>query len=739
MRKNSPPIRDLVLVGAGHAHVQVVKMLAMNGPPDLRVTLISESPTAFYSGMLPGCVAGLYTPQDIQIELRPLARWAGARFIEARVTGIDWKAKLVRFDDRPNLEYDALSINVGSTTRGHEIPGVREHALMTRPINKLLGKLEDFEKSFTSGTPPAVVVVGGGAAGFELSCGLHARFNARYGGCQITLVDSSAELLSERGRRTSALGRKTFTEKGITAILNVEAKRADAGKLELSDGCVLQFDLLVWATGGAPAALTKSTGLSTDARGFIKVRRTLQTESSPDVFAAGDCVQLEGHPELPKSGVYAVREGPYLANNIVAHLRGEPLEDYVPQRGFLALLMTGDKSAIASWKGLAARGKWVWRWKDYIDQRFMDMFVPQFINGEAMHSGAPLEQEPRDPNELVRCAGCGGKVGGTVLSKVLKTLNLRKHDRVHVGLDAPDDAAILKIPEGRELVQTVDHFRAFLEDPYQVARIATVHAASDIFAMGGRPDTVLAFATLPHANDELVARDLAVVMAGIVRETHALGAALVGGHTDEGEELSVGLVFNGLVDPQKILTKGGLRAGDRLILTKALGTGTILAAEMRMLPVGAAVTAAAASMLKSNGAAAEILIRHGVRALTDVTGFGLAVHLSEMLEASGLSAALDLKRVPLLTGAQWCFDQGVNSSLHSSNRRHLFHRWTVTGDGQRGAEVLYDPQTSGGLIAGVAESSVKAVLAELHAAGYTEAVDIGEVVAGERTLTVRQD
>jgi selenide,water dikinase len=737
MHRNSPPIRDLVLVGAGHAHVQVVKMLAMSGPPDLRVTLISEGPTAFYSGMLPGCVAGLYTPQDIQIELRPLARWAGARFIEARVTGLDWKAKVVRFEDRPDLAYDVVSINAGSTTRGHDIPGVREHALMTRPINKLLGRLEEFEKNFDAGKRPAVVVVGGGAAGFELACGLHARFNARYGGCQITLVDSSSEILAERGRRTSALGRKTLKEKGITAIVGAEARRAEAHQLELKDGRALPFDLLVWATGGAPAALAASTGLATDAQGFIKVRRTLQSESAPEVFAAGDCVTLEGHPDLPKSGVYAVREGPYLANNIVALLRGEPLENYVPQRGFLALLMTGDRSAIASWKGLAARGNWVWRWKDYIDQRFMDMFVPQFINGPAMHSGAPLEQEPPDPNETVRCAGCGGKVGGTVLSKVLSTLQLRKHERVHVGLDTPDDAAILKIPEGRELVQTVDHFRAFLEDPYLVARIATVHAASDIFAMGGRPDTVLAFATLPRGSDDLVARDLGAVMAGIVHETHALGAALVGGHTDEGDELSVGLVFNGLIDPQKILTKGGLRAGDRLILTKPLGTGTILAAEMRMLPVGTATAAAIASMLKSNSAAVEILIRNGVRALTDVTGFGLAVHLSEMLEASELSASLELAKLPLLPGAQWCFDQGVNSSLHSSNRRHLFHRWTVTGDTQRGAEILYDPQTSGGLIAGVQEPSVKAVLAELHAAGYTDAVDIGEVVAGERTLTIR--
>ena len=737
MRTSLTPIRDLVLVGGGHAHVQVVKMLAMDGPPDLRVTLVSEYPTAFYSGMLPGCVAELYQPRDIQIELRPLARWAGARFIEARVSGIDWREKIVRFDDRPDLAYDVLSLNVGSTTRGSDVPGVSEHALTTRPINELLMKLEKFEQSFGRAKKPEVVVVGGGAAGFELACGLHARFNKRFGGCHITLVDSSADILMERGARTTALGRKTFKEKNIDAIVNVSAKSASAHALELSDGRTLPFDLLVWATGGAPATLAARTGLAVNDKGFIKVRRTLQTESSPDVFAAGDCVQLDGYPDLPKSGVYAVREGPYLAHNIRAHLRGEALDEYVPQRNFLALLMTGDKSAIGSRNGLALRGKFVWRYKDYIDQRFMDMFVPQFIEQQPMHSGLPINKEPPNPNEAVRCAGCGGKVGGTVLSKVLGKLELRTHARVRVGLDKPDDAAVLQIPQGQELVQTVDHFRAFLEDPYLVGRIATIHAASDIYAMGAKPDTVLAFATLPRGSDELVARDLAAVMAGIVRETHALGAALVGGHTDEGEELSVGLVFNGLLDPRKLLTKSGLRDGDRLILTKALGTGTILAAEMRMLPVGSAVTEAVKSMLVSNGPAAEILIRAHAHALTDVTGFGLAVHLSEMLEASGVSAELDLKKLPLIPGAAWCFAQDVTSSLHSSNRRHLLHRWNVTGDTQRGAEILFDPQTSGGLIAGVPEASVQDVLDQLRAAGYAEAAEIGRVVSGERTLTIR--
>lgn len=733
-------VSDLVLVGGGHAHVQVVKMLAMNGPPDLRVTLVSENSTAIYSGMLPGCVAGLYQPSELEIELRPLARWAGARFIEAAVASIDPKAKVVRFHDRPELSFDVLSIDVGSTTRGADIPGVREHALATRPIGELMRKIETFERENPElKRAPQVVVLGGGAAGIELSFGFFHRFKKRFGNCHVTLVDRSETPLLERGSWTSSLVQKTMAEKGIARRLGVDAQKVEAGKLHLSDGGVLPFDLLVWAGGGAPPKLAGASGLALCEEGFIKVRPTLQAAGFENIFAAGDCITIDGYPKLPKAGVYAVREGPYLARNILAHLTGATLTPYVPQRNFLALLMTGDGSAIASRNSLAARGTWVWRWKDHIDRRFMNMFVPRLIPQRPMHQGPPLKKESTDPNARIRCAGCGGKVGGTVLSKVLSNLDVGTNSRVRIGLSQPDDAAVVSLPPTQELVQTIDHFRAFFDDPYLTGRIAAVHAASDVFAMGGKPDTALAFATMPHASDELMRRDLQALMAGMVRELKAMGTMLIGGHTSEGAEFSVGLVINGLLAPDKLLTKKGLRAGDRIILTKPLGTGTILAADMRLLPVGKSVTAAIQSMLQSNGPAAEILIANDAHALTDVTGFGLAVHLGEMLEASGMSASIVLPRLPILDGARACFAQGVRSSLHESNLGHLMRRWEVNGDEMSGAEIIYDPQTSGGLLAGVSPESASNVVAQLRAAGYTQAAEIGEVIVGERKLNIRAD
>ncbi len=648
--------------------------------------------------------------------------------------GIDPIAKTVRFEDRPEIDYDVLSINVGSTTRGAEIPGAREHAMMTRPIGELLAKIETFEAAHPKfERAPRVVVVGGGAAGVELAFAFLARFKKRYGDCHVALIGSNPEPLENRGSWTSRLVRKALGEKGIQQHFGVEALKVEPGVLSLTDGSTAPFDLLVWATGGAAPALAAKSGLETGERGFIKVRSTLQSLKFDDVFAAGDCIQLDGYPALAKSGVYAVREGPYLARNIEAYLRKTSLQKYVPQRGFNALLMTGDGSAIASWKGLSARGKWVWRWKDSIDRRFMDMFNPELI------SDAPMRRRARRckrrevlSKEIFRCAGCGGKVGGTVLSQALESLKIETHSRVRIGLDAPDDAAVFEVPAGRDVVQTIDHFRAFFDDPYLIGRIAAVHAASDIFAMGAQPDTVLAFATIPHASDDLVKRDLRALMAGIVRETNAMGAALVGGHTSEAAELSVGLVVNGLIDPAKILAKKGLRPGDRLILTKALGTGAILAADMRGMPVGPSVKAAVFSMLQSNARGAEILIQIGARAMTDVTGFGLAVHLTEMLEASAASAWISLANIPALGGVAACFKRGVVSSLHDSNRRHLHHRWDVSGDTQPGAEIVYDPQTSGGLLAGVQAESANETLRRLRDAGYSHAAEIGEVIESPR-------
>ncbi|MCY4545263.1 MAG: selenide, water dikinase SelD, partial [Gemmatimonadetes bacterium] len=503
----------------------------------------------------------------------------------------------------------------------------------------------------------------------------------------------------------------------------------------------LPCDFLLWATGGAPPDLLRTANLDTSAAGFIRVRPTLQAMENDNVFAAGDCIEFESRP-LPKSGVYAVREGPILARNIHAWLEKRPLVPFRPQASALALLMTGTRNAVASRRHISFHGAWVWRLKDWIDRRWMRKFEPSLLPpmepaGDSPPSG---KETGRDADETadeaaMRCAGCGAKVGSTVLTGVLDELEVFDREDVRIGLHDADDAALLEIPPGRSLVQTVDGFRAFTGDLHLFGRIALVHAASDLYAMGAEPHSALVTVTLPYAEKHLVANDLRQLMGGIAEEARRLRITLLGGHTSEGSETAVSVTMNGLTQIDSVFRKGGLRPGDGIILAKPVGTGVILAADMHLKAKGSWVDEVFEGMLKSNGEAASILKQAGIPAVTDVTGFGLAGHLTEMLEASGTGAEIEIDRIPRYAGTEECIAAGVESTLAPSNREHLQKRWKVEAETGVADVILYDPQTSGGLLAGVPSSIIDVVIQQLRDAGYEQAACIGRVNDRKRFLS----
>ncbi len=268
----------------------------------------------------------------------------------------------------------------------------------------------------------------------------------------------------------------------------------------------------------------------------------------------------------------------------------------------------------------------------------------------------------------MRCGGCGAKVGATVLSRALRGLDPAPRDEILVGLDAPDDAAIVDTGGPKLSVHTVDYFRAIVDDPYLFGKIAANHALGDIFAMGAEPQSALAIATVPYGLEAKVEADLTAMMAGANEILRAAGCALVGGHTSEGAELALGFSVNGLVERERVLRKGGMMPGDMLIITKPIGTGTLLAADMRGKAKARWVMAAIAHMTQSNAGAANPH-RHGATAATDVTGFGLLGHLVEMVKASGVDVSLELARIPLLAGVAETLSLGIFSSLQPQNVR----------------------------------------------------------------------
>jgi selenide,water dikinase len=387
------------------------------------------------------------------------------------------------------------------------------------------------------------------------------------------------------------------------------------------------------------------------------------------------------------------------------------LRRWQPQSQALVILGLGDGRAIAWRNGIALEGKLVWRWKDRIDRRWMRMYGRM----------RPMAENPADP---MRCGGCGAKVGAETLHVALANLARTPSPDILVALDQPDDASVALPPPGMAVVQSVDHFRAFIEDPYAFGQIAAAHALSDLHAMGARPWTALAIAALPYAPHGKMGRDLAAMMQGATSVLEADGCALVGGHTAEATEPALGFAVTGLANPSRILRKSGLRPGDALVLTKPLGTGILLAGNMRGLTKARWLAAALDQMRRTNADASRILRAHGARACTDVTGFGLAGHLREMLDASGLTARLSLAALPALPGAPELAARGVESTLAPDNLAALRGVATLGNDPR--SALLVDPQTSGGLLAGIPAGNAGACLDALAHAGIAAAA-VGEV------------
>lgn len=738
-----PVVRDIVLIGGGHSHVGVLHMFAMKPLPGVRLTVICTDTDTPYSGMLPGYIAGHYSFDEVHIDLRRLAAFAGARYCKDEVIGIDRASRKVLCRHRPPVLYDALSINIGSTPQWAQVAGAAEHTLPVKPIRRFNERwLALLERVCQQPGGVTIALVGAGAGGVELTLAMQYRLRRELlalgrdpDALHFHLFSAEPQILSTHNTRVRDAFDRVLAERGVMVHRSAKVTQVSAGRLQTDSGEVLAADEIIWVTQAGGAAWLRDTGLALDEKGFVRVRDTLQTETDPVIFAAGDCAAMIDHP-LEKAGVFAVRMARPLADNLRRTLLGRSLISYRPQQRWLALISTGDRHAIASRGGFYARGDLIWRWKDWIDRRFMRKFTRLAMPSRPLTRTAErltLDAEEKDQAIsaiAMRCGGCGAKVGAKVLSRALAQVHPVEREDVLIGLHAPDDAAVVRVPAGMASVQTVDFFRAFIDDPWIFGRIAANHALGDLFAMGAMAQTATAIAIVPPGLERQVEDTLFQMMSGAVSVLNEAGCALVGGHTGEGRELALGFAINGLVDENLagVMTKGGLRLGDVLILTKPIGTGTLFAADMRRCARGRWIDAAIVSMVHSNRAAAQSLRRHEATACTDVTGFGLLGHLMEMTRASGVDATLRIEAVPLLEGAVETVAAGIFSSLQPQNLRLR----RAIRDLERMARhprfpLLFDPQTAGGLLAGVPAHRAAACLAELRSLGYAAATVIGRV------------
>lgn len=720
--QTSPIARDLVLIGGGHSHVIVLRKLGMKPVPGLQITLISPDVQTAYSGMLPGMVAGHYDSDDMHIDLVPLCRFAGARFFQTRALNIDPVTQRVECDGRPDVNYDVLSIDIGITPSLDSVPGARDNVIAVKPIGDFLGKWDHFmERALDNGVRD-VGVVGAGAGGVELCLAinhrLHREFEHRGKPCDITchLYSDQDTILPDFDKGVQQRFLRHCEQQGIRLHTNFRVREIDQQTMIATNGEQASLDEIFWVTSAASQPWLGQTGLDLDDKGFIPVRETLQTISHDNIFAVGDIANVLAHPR-PKAGVFAVRQGPPLENNLRRLILGKSPRAFKPQTQFLTLISTGDRYAVASRNQRSVEGKWVWRWKDWIDRRFMNRF-------NHLPDMTPPDQRGllKDFDAQMQCGGCGSKVGADVLNEVLQELQ--------VGGPSLDDAATYTVPANQVMLHTIDGFRSFIADPYVFAQVAAQHALSDIYAMGGKPVTALALVTLPFARPPQTKAILKQLLAGALTVLREEQVQLVGGHTGEGAELSLGFAVNGTAREGELMNKTGMRDGDVLVLTRPLGTGALFAADMQHKARGQWIDEALYHMRQSSRQAADCIRAADASACTDITGFGLAGHLSEMLASAALQIHIDLDALPVLSGSQEVISRlGITSTLHEANRSSVSY---LQNSGHEKFELLFDPQTAGGLLASMPESNAAQCLASLHEAGYLQAAVIGRVEASDK-------
>ncbi|QPK63645.1 selenide, water dikinase SelD [Methylomonas sp. LL1] len=749
-----PTISDLVLLGGGHANIQVLKMLAMNPIGGLRITLISDQTHSPYSGMIPGFLAGYYSYEECHFDLRRLCEELGQRFIKAKIVGLDPHRKTVQLENRAEISYDCAAINVGIQPKSIENLSAEAAAKLIplKPISRFIAHwqrlLADLE-AYRGEAPLRLAVVGAGASGVEIAIILKMLITQNCWKAEVNLIHRHEFLVSAKDLCAQQRLAKTLNELGITVLQNTEVLEVQENGLVLKNATGLvgteNFYRALIATQAAAPEWFESSGLAVDRDGFVKVSEKLRVENADALFAAGDCIHFSPSP-LKKAGVYAVRQGMVLEHNIRAFFtRQSALKSFQPKKHVLSLITIGERQALVHQDDASIlRWMWpslLWRVKDQIDRRFMQRFQagtfnvkPPSFNKTMPKAKTSLVPEDWEDNT---CGGCGSKLAASTLTQGLDKLAIPKDDSVLLGVNDGEDCALTRFSEHTLCLQTIDQFRSFISDPFLFGQIATQHALSDVYAMGGVAKTVQVGLTLQPAAARIHKEDIFQVMSGVLDSLAKSGVSLVGGHTGEGSEFSISIAVQGEVVPHRVLRKRLTKSGNRLILTKPIGTGVILAANMLAQANGKWVDEALSSMLQSNYVAMEAIRSFDISGCTDITGFGVLGHVFEMMGTgdSALGVKLDYQAIPLFAGVAELFNKGYFASIAPQNHASLACLLNADISPQH-FPALFDPQTSGGLLFSVAHDQTKACLQALHDNGVTRACVIGEVIDRNKIIVV---
>ena len=686
----------LVLVGGGHSHALLLRLWSMRPKlrPDRPITLVSSHGSALYSGMVPALIAGVTKREKASINLRWLAQQAGVAFIQATVECIEPQGGL-QLQNRPNLNFGFLSLNLGAITRRQDY----RNAIAIKPLEPALHAISAQDELADKPYADPFHCVGAGLAAIEIILALRQRWPRR-------------PLVLHTGGRPL-----------LPSMLH-ELSRA---QIQLSDAPAPDATNTLLCTGSTAPKWLAESGLLCDANGRVLTHPTLQILNHPQILASGDCAVIQGM-ERPPSGVWAVRAAQPLARNLKRISCGQSPRPWHPQRRALQLLGLSCGNRQEAWLlwGSIYLGPhpWLWRWKQQLDQRFMGRFRPK----------AAMRPDPkRHVDDTMACRGCAAKLPADPLQRALTSC---QSDEL---ASKPEDAHALGTnKQGGQVLTSVDGFPALISDPWLNGRLTTLHACSDLWACGARVTTAQAIVTVPAVDSEVQVTLLSQTMAGVRSALNEQGASLIGGHTLESRQastspaaidLQVSLSVTGDTPTgHKAWNKGGIQAGDQLLLSRPIGTGVLFAASMQGSSSVQVLDQALVQMQTSQHSILEQLLNLQeqnpgcIHACTDITGFGLLGHLNEMVAASNpVTIELRIDQIPVLPGTMELLQAGFTSTLAPANRRSLetlgnqVRAITTYGNQYNKLDpaletLLIDPQTCGPLLISVAPAIAQTLL-----------------------------
>ncbi len=709
--------KDLVLLGAGHSNIEVLRNFSLKPIKGIRITLITNRLESPYSGMVPGYIEGVYKWSDIIIDLVQMSFHYDFRLICSEVTKIDGLNNKIFLKNREPLGYDYLSINTGINSKDIISTGQKKLTLPLKPIsgiNSLVSKTILIQKKNPANK---LVLIGAGAAGVEVALAFRMKFNDLGIKNQIIIISNKKFILEKYNYRVRKVCENALKKNKIKVIYNKKVTKITENYVELDNKKKIYCSFPLLSTSSQPPSFIKKSNLSKTASGYLAIYGTLQIKNFKNIFASGDVSEISNVSNI-KAGVFAVKQGIVLSKNLRNFINNKNLESYYPQKFYLSLIGLGKKRALANKYFLTFQGSIFWKLKEFIDRKFIKKYS---FSIKKNSSEKPNFLEPYD-NDM-QCEGCGNKIPQNVLKNVF-------NEKIDVG--SPDAE---KVPVTSNLFHTVDVISSIVKDPYLLGRIAAKHAINDLFAINSNPISAQMIVGLPPAKNIINERDLFQLKKGSQSIFNEANCKLSGGHSFSfnGDQIIVG--FSLIGQKRKLMSSKKFSEG-KIYITGYIGSALVVAGIKEKKIAGIYYKNVLASMIASNYRLHKILSRNNIMIKTDISGFGLAIHLHNLFLRNNFlkGAEIYLDNIPLFKGAKLALQRSVASSLSESNKNFISKYLEIKNTNNKLVNSIYDPQTAGGFIF-ICRDNEQQAIKELKE-NNIKCTHIGNIIKNKKRITI---